>query len=133
RPDAFISEAFVVAFLFLGAEPNAAQRVTGMVGGNANVVLGVDAFAVSAARAVGDPRAIGGEEHGLESGDQATGGDDHLHTFIVVGAADVHVRLAIGDDEQRLVLQFAAQADAQAFSRPQGIVGVAKASFLLGG
>jgi hypothetical protein len=31
---------------------------------------------------------------------------------------DMHIRLSIGDYEERLILQFVAQADAQAFGRP---------------
>src|SRR6202158_2343612 len=83
RPDAFIGEAFVVALLFLGAEPDAAQRVAGMVGGNAKMVLGVDGFAVRAAGAGGDPRALRGEASRIETSDQAAGGNNNLDSSIV--------------------------------------------------
>src|SRR5260370_29481240 len=45
---------------------------------------------------------------------------------------DVHVWLSIGDYEERLVLQFVAQADAQAFGGPQRSIGVAEAGLFLG-
>ena len=82
------------------------------------MILGVDDFAVGIAGAVGDPGAIRGEEHGLKGGDQAAGGNDHLHVAITAVAVDVHVRLTIGDYEERFVLQFIAQTDAQALSGP---------------
>ena len=44
----------------------------------------------------------------------------------------MHVRLAIGDHEERLVLQLFTQADAQAFRGPQRNVGLAQARFFFG-
>src|SRR5260370_18771432 len=78
RPNTFVGEAFVVALFFFRTEPDAAKRITGMVRRNTKMILGVDRLAVGVAGAVGDPRAVGGEEDGFESGDQATGGDDEL-------------------------------------------------------
>src|SRR4029077_15138401 len=73
RPDAFISEALVVALFFLGAEPHTAQRITRMIGRNAKVVVCIDRLAVGVAGAVSDPGAVGGDQDRLERGDHAAG------------------------------------------------------------
>src|SRR5258707_3673349 len=119
RPDAFVSEAFVVTLLFFGAEPDAAQSVTRMVWWNAKMVLGVDAFAVGATRAVGDPGAVGGQQHGLKSGDQAARGNHNLHTSIVGAVADRHIWLAVGDDQQRAFFAISTPTHTPKRSRPQ--------------
>src|SRR6266850_5545001 len=95
------------------------------------MILGVDRFTVGIAGPMGDPGTLGSVEHGFESGNQAAGRNDYFHSAIVV-AANMHVGLAIGDDEERLVLQLIAQADAQAFGGPQRNVGIAQARFFLG-
>src|SRR6266436_960156 len=95
------------------------------------MILGVDRFTVGVAGAVGDPGTFGSVEHRFESGNQATGRNDYFHRAVVV-TANMYVGLAIGDDKERLVLQFIAQADAQAFGGPQRNVGIAQARFFLG-
>ena len=79
-----------------------------------------------------DPCAVASDEDRFECGDNTAGGHDDAHGFIFV-IKDVHVRLAIRDDEQRLILQLVPHADAEAFSRPQRRIGIAQTRFLFRG
>src|SRR5580704_6930130 len=53
RPDAFVRESVVVAFFFLASQPDAAQRVLGLGGRDAQAVMLVDRFMIGVASAVG--------------------------------------------------------------------------------
>ena len=91
--------------------------------------MGVDHFAVGAAGAVSDPCAVASKKDRFERSDHTASGDDDAHGFILI-IKDVHIRLTIRDDEQWLVLQLVAHADAEAFSRPQRCVRIAETRFL---
>src|SRR5208337_854375 len=132
RPEAFVGETFVVAAIFLGSEPDAAESVGGTRRGNAQVILMIDYFAIGVAGTVGDPGAVAGVEHGFERGDDAAGGDDDLDG-VVAFVEDVHVGLPIGDDVKRVVLQFIVEADAEAVRGPERGLRFAELRFFLGG
>jgi len=117
RPEALIGEAIVVALVFFFREPHAAQRVARAIGRDTQAVKDVDRFAVGTAGAIRDPCAITCQQYRLESRDHAAGRHDHPDSF-PRSLEYVHVRLAIGNDEQRLVLKPIAQADAESFRRP---------------
>ena len=80
--------------------------------------MGIDGFAVGAARAVGDPGAIAGAQNRFQRGDHAARWNDYADGLVLF-AEDVHIRLAIRNNEKRLFLKFVAQADMQAFGSPK--------------
>src|SRR5579859_3914041 len=116
RPKPFVRKAVVVAFVFLLREPDAPKRVAGAVGGNAEVVVGVNNFAVSAARAICDPSAVTRQQNGFKRGDHTARGHEHFDYFVSVKKVDV--RLAIPKHEQGLILKPVAKADPQTFRSP---------------
>jgi len=132
RPEAFVGEAFVITAIFFRGEPDAAQRVGGARRRNLQVIVGVDDFAVGVAGAVGDPGAVAGVENGFEGGDDAAGGDEHLNGVVAL-VEDVHVGLPVGNDVERVVLEFALEADAEAVGSPERGLRIAQLSLLLGG
>jgi hypothetical protein len=81
---------------------------------------------------VSDPCAVASNKDRFERGDNTASGHDDAHGFILV-IKDVHVRLAIRDDEQRLILQLVPHADAEAFRRPQRRIRIAETRFLFRG
>ena len=117
RPKALVRKTIVVAFFFFVGEPDAAQCVTGAIGRNAEPVAGIDNFSVSAARAVRNPCAVACQQNGFEGRDHAAGRHDHFDRF-VLPVEHMHVRLAIRNDKERLLLESIAQADAQPFRCP---------------
>ncbi len=119
RPKTFVGESVVVALLFLAAQPHAAERVARTFRRHAQAIVSIHGLAVSASRAVGDPRAIASEQNRLESGDQAARRNDHVYGLVVFVAPDVHIRLAVGNHEQRFILKFVAQADAEPLGGPE--------------
>ena len=76
-----------------------------------------------------DPGAFAGPQNRLERGDHPARGH---HDFDAVPAPDVHVRLAIRDDEQR-PLQVPAHVRAQPLGRPVRLGHVAQPRFFLRG
>ncbi len=89
----------------------------------------VDGDLVRIAGAEGDPSAVAGAEDGLERRDQAAGRDESLD---VLSALDVHVGLAVRNDEQRTE-GAALNADAQALGGPHRFASLAQARFFLRG
>src|SRR6202521_183344 len=100
-----------------------------MIGRNSEAILRVDYFAVGVAGPMGDPRTGTGEKDRFERSDKTAGGDDDTDGFILV-IKDVHIWLAIRDDEERLILQLVAHADAQTFSCPKRCVRIAETRLL---
>ena len=97
RPDPLVGETKIEAgFLFL-AEPDAAQRVLGMVRRHAQPAAIVGGLLVRAAGGLGDPGPVASPQHGFQRGYQAARrnrpGDG-------ISLARVLVRFAIGDREQ---------------------------------
>ncbi len=115
RPHALVGEAVVVAFFFLGRQPDAAQRVLGVVGRHAEAIPVVDPLAVGVAGTVRDPRARARPQHGLERRDEAARRNQQFDRAALV---DVDVRLAIRDDDQRPAVEPAAHVRAQPLRRP---------------
>ena len=102
RPQTLVGKAFVVALLLRGGEPDAAQRVARVIRRNAETIVGIDGFAIGVAGTVRDPGAVAGEQHRFERGHQSAGRNQHADCMILL-LEDMHVGLAIGDDEERLV------------------------------
>src|ERR1700692_281606 len=85
---------------------------------------------VGIAATVGDPGAIAGVEHRFKGGDQAAWRNDHFNCLSV---ALMHIRLAIGDDEEVAIIKARAEWYSEPIGRPHGLRCVAKASLILGG
>ena len=115
RPESLIGKAVVVPFLFLLRQPNTAERILGVLGGNPQPVVFVDRFAVGVARSLGNPGAVTSAENGMERGHQATGRSDGFHRFT---AANVHVGLAVGNDKKRPSSELALHVYVQPLRRP---------------
>ena len=93
RPNSLVREPQIVSFfLFLG-EPQAAERVVRMIGGNAQPVICVDGFPIRIRGAMGDPGAITSIQDGLQGRYQAARGHACLDS---VASMYVLVRLAVG-------------------------------------
>ena len=125
RPQPLVGEAVVIAVLLLLAEPDAAQRIGGIVGRHRDAVVAVDALAVGRARAMRDPDAAAGAHHRLQRRDEAAGRG--LQHDLAVLAAVVDVGLAVGDHHHLRARQFLHQQLVQGLRRPfdMDAVGVA--------
>ena len=115
RPDPFVGEAVVVAFLLLLRQPDAAQRVRRIAGRHADVVARIDGFAIGRAAAVRDPRSRARAHHRFDRGDEPAGRPAH-HGAVRPGLVDV--RLAVRDDDDLVAGELLAQQLAQRVRRP---------------
>jgi hypothetical protein len=86
------------------------------------VIVAVDGFAVGRSASVRDPRSRAGAHHRLERGDEAAGGPLDVDA---VGTANVDVRLAVGDDDDVVAVQFPLEHVAQRLLRPDHLIAVA--------
>ena len=118
RPHALVGETVVVALLFFGRHPDAAQPVVVVTRRHAHPVAGVDHLAVGVATAVRHPGAGTGAHHRLDRRHQAAGRplDDHA-----VGGALVDVGLAVRHHDHLIADQLRAQQRAQPVGRPFGV------------
>ena len=107
RPEPLVGEAVVVALLLLGVSQTRRSRYDSSPGRHAHAAVRVDGLAVGRAAAVGDPDAGAGAHDRLERGDQAARRVQHADA--AVGGALVDVGLAVGDDDDLLALQVAAE------------------------
>ncbi len=98
RPEPLVGESAVVAPLFFGRQPDALERVGRLVGRNPHPVARVDDQTVRVAGAVRDPRASTLPQQRVESNRDAAGG--RCPADRAVRLARVHVRFAVGHDEQ---------------------------------
>jgi hypothetical protein len=130
RPQTLVREPVVVAVFLLGGEPDATQRVFGLIGRHAQTIAAVHGRPVGVARAVRDPGAVARPQHRLERGDQAAG---RHQGFDAAAATHVHIRLAVRDDKQPAVLDSAPDMGSQPFAGPPRLGRLAQAGFLLGG
>ncbi len=131
RPQPFVRKSVVVAVLAL---PSAARRaaacIRGLSGGT-RIRSSLSTVSRSAsARAHGDPRAVAGAQHRLQRRHQAARGN--LNASIPFARANVRVRLAIGNHEQRPLNRVAAIANPQALRRPNRLARLAQARLFLG-
>jgi len=128
RPETFVRKAFVVAAIFLFGEPNATERVSGVMGRNLDAVVFVDHLAVGIAGAVGHPGAVAGLKNGFERGDQAAGRNDDADGAVIF-VENVHVGFAIGDDEQGVALKLGLETHAETIGGPQSGLRFAELGF----
>jgi uncharacterized protein (TIGR02246 family) len=102
RPERRVGEPVVVALDVGLVEPDAAQRVARVVGGHLEAPVGVGRVAVGRPRAPGHPGAAGALERGVERRDEAAGRAAHVGRRAGrVGAGDVLVGLAVGEQDER--------------------------------
>src|SRR5690348_1194065 len=92
RPEAFVSEAEIEAFLFLPREPDPAKGVLGMVGRNAKASGGIRSIMVRRTRALSDPQTIAGAQNRLERGHQAAGWNGPFQRSVFI---EMFVRLTV--------------------------------------
>src|SRR5258708_34679203 len=118
RPEPLARKAFVVALTSLLRHPPPPQRVTGMIGRNAQAVVRVYELAIRAAGTMRHPRPVARPEDRLDRRHQPTRGNDDIDAFVPL-VEDVHVRLAVRDHKEGAFLKLFAQADAQALRRPE--------------
>src|SRR5439155_18892696 len=88
RPEAFVGETVVIAFLFLFCKPDSTQGVPRFLGRNPQAVMRIDRLAVSIAAAVSHPRSVARTYDGLQSADKSAGRNYGLHRLTL---ADVTV------------------------------------------
>ncbi len=119
RPQPFIGEAEIVAFLFFLREPDAPQRVFGIVGRHADTVPTVDDLLIRVAGAMGDPRAVTGTQNRFERSDQAARGHEGGDRL---AAMHMLVRLPVRDDEQARPLEPVLNVHAQPLRRSSAAV-----------
>ena len=100
RPEPFVGQAVVVAFLFFLGQPHAAQRVSGVFGRNRDMIGLVDGGPVGVARAVPNPDTAGGPHHRVERRRHAAGGTQALDRL---ARESMDVRLAIGDHDHLII------------------------------
>ncbi len=115
RPEALVREAVVVAALFLPGQPDAAQRVAGMIRRHTQPARLIHDDAIGAAGALRDPCPAAREHDGLDRGDQPARRHDDLDAAI---AEPVHVRFAVRHDEERLIREPVPDADAEPLGGP---------------
>ena len=123
RPEAFVGEAVVVALLFFRRQPYAAYAVCRPLRRHHHVVVLVDCLAIGRARAVRDPGAGAGAHDRLERRHQAA--RRALDLDHVVLALDVHVGLAVRDDQHLVAFQILSQDSAQRLRPPGGLALIA--------
>ena len=92
----------VIALLLLLGQPDPAQGIAGVLGRDPDPVVGVNRQAVSVPRAVGYPGAAAGEHHRVNRRRHPAGG---AHALDDVAHVAVNVGLAVGDDDEPLILQ----------------------------
>ncbi len=129
RPQALVGKAEVVALLFLGRQPQAAQLVVVLARRHGDAVVGVDDLAVGVAAAVRDPGARAGAHHRLDGGHEAAGRalDDDAAVLRVL----VDVGLAVGHDDHLVAAQLRHQQRLQALGAPVGLGALHAAVFVL--
>jgi hypothetical protein len=99
RPQPFVGEAAVVAFLLLGRQPDALERVRRRIRRNHDPIPVVDDQAIGVPGAVRDPGAAALAHQRIESNRHASSRRGRRDGTIRLSG--VHVRLAIGHHEQR--------------------------------
>src|SRR5215471_14859768 len=97
RPQTFIRESIIVAFLFFLGEPYTPQRVLWVIGGDRQAIVLVYGFTVGIATAVRNPRAVTGPKDRLQRGNQAAGWNQYFQHLAVAG---MHIGFAVGDNKQ---------------------------------
>ena len=126
RPQAFVSEAVVVAFFFIFVEPYAPQRVLRLVGWNSQPVIPINGFAVRVAAAMGDPGPVTGPQNRLQCSDQSAGWNKDLERLAFSG---MHVRFTVGDHKQPTAVELAAHVYRKPLRGPCGFACFTQASF----
>src|SRR5260370_40162656 len=96
RPETLVRKAFVVALNFLIRHPPPPQRVTGMIGRNAQAVVRVYELAIRAAGTMRHPRPVARPEDRLDRRHQPTRGNEDIDAFVPI-VEDVHVWRSVPD------------------------------------
>ena len=128
RPQPFVGEPVVVAFLFLLAQPDPLERVRRMFGRDADHVVFIYNKTVGRAAAMCDPGSRTGAHDRLDGGDQSAGG---ALDGDAVGGLFVNIRFAVGDYEHLVATQIGVQQIAELLGCPQIWRVFAVAAFVL--
>src|SRR5271155_1525092 len=105
RPQSLVREAVVIAFLFFLGEPHPAQRISRILGRNAETVEAVDGFAIRITAPMRDPGSVRCAQHWFESRDQTTGRHNRLHRPALMHVA---VGLSVRNYKQPALIEPAA-------------------------
>src|SRR5262249_24280504 len=127
RPQALVGEAVVVPRLFVGLQPDPAQRIGGIVGGQPDA-LAHDPVGIAAP--VGDPHAAARDHDRLHRREEAAG---RLELADATTVAHVAHRLAIREYEDRAGPEAHLDELFEPFFRPDALAAQAQSRFALGG
>ena len=115
RPEAFVGEARIITLVFLLGEPYAPKRIGGAGGRYGYAVIRIDHVHIGRAAAMRDPGSSTSARDGLERRNQPA--RRHLQLDAAAHAL-MHIRLAVGYDDEVSVGQFRLEDVAQHLGRP---------------